>query len=195
MWVKFIDSCCYIITANENVNLLLRRSLSRLTDNIYYLVLNSGLRIVCYPRWGWLCSCLVTQSCQILRDPVDCSPPGSSVHGTLQSRMDDRHLQDDNSNHNNKRLYIWLDCDVSCLHSPLPKKPVAIYWEEHCPHHCVLPKLIFKLFPRTMDIKMSFSHKFSRSYIGSSFVEKYHKFNFMHIDFQVPLRHWRGTVC
>ena len=25
--------------------------------------------------------CLVAQSCPILCDPVDCSPPGSSVHG------------------------------------------------------------------------------------------------------------------
>ena len=28
-----------------------------------------------------LCLCLVTQSCPTLCDPVDCSPPGSSVHG------------------------------------------------------------------------------------------------------------------
>ena len=25
--------------------------------------------------------CLVTESCPILRDPMDCSPPSSSVHG------------------------------------------------------------------------------------------------------------------
>ena len=29
---------------------------------------------------------LVTQSCLTLRDPIDCSPPGSSVHGILQAR-------------------------------------------------------------------------------------------------------------
>ena len=28
----------------------------------------------------------VTQSCPTLRHPVDCSPPGSSVHGILQAR-------------------------------------------------------------------------------------------------------------
>ena len=27
---------------------------------------------------------LVAQSCLALRDPMDCSPPGSSVHGVLQ---------------------------------------------------------------------------------------------------------------
>ena len=29
----------------------------------------------------------VTQSCQTLRDPMDCSPPGSSVHGIFQARV------------------------------------------------------------------------------------------------------------
>ena len=28
----------------------------------------------------------VTQSCRTLCDPMDCSPPGSSVHGILQAR-------------------------------------------------------------------------------------------------------------
>ena len=31
--------------------------------------------------------CLVTQSCLILCDPMDCSPLGSSVHGILQARI------------------------------------------------------------------------------------------------------------
>ena len=30
---------------------------------------------------------LVTQSCLTLCDPMDCSPPGSSVHGILQARI------------------------------------------------------------------------------------------------------------
>ena len=29
----------------------------------------------------WPCMCLVAQSCPTLYDPMDCSPPGSSVHG------------------------------------------------------------------------------------------------------------------
>ena len=33
---------------------------------------------------------LVTQSCPTLCDPVDCSPPGSSVHGLLQARTLER---------------------------------------------------------------------------------------------------------
>ena len=31
--------------------------------------------------------CLVIQSCLTLCDPMDCSPPGSSVIGTLQARI------------------------------------------------------------------------------------------------------------
>ena len=34
-----------------------------------------------------VCVCvLITQSCPTLHDPMDCSPPGSSVHGILQAR-------------------------------------------------------------------------------------------------------------
>ena len=29
----------------------------------------------------------VAQSCPTLRDPMDCSPPGSSVHGVSQARV------------------------------------------------------------------------------------------------------------
>ena len=35
---------------------------------------------------GRLCV-LVTQLCPTLRDPMDCIPPGSSVHGILQARI------------------------------------------------------------------------------------------------------------
>ena len=31
--------------------------------------------------------CLVAQSCPTLRNPMDCSPPGSSVHRILLSRI------------------------------------------------------------------------------------------------------------
>ena len=33
------------------------------------------------------CVCSVSQFCPILWDPVDCSSPGSSVHGILQARI------------------------------------------------------------------------------------------------------------
>ena len=36
---------------------------------------------------GCVVLCQVTQSCPTLCDPMDCSPPGSSVHGILQARI------------------------------------------------------------------------------------------------------------
>ena len=33
---------------------------------------------------------LVAQSCPTLCDPMDCSPPGSSVHGALQGKILER---------------------------------------------------------------------------------------------------------
>ena len=33
---------------------------------------------------NYCCCCLVAKSCPILGNPMDCSPPGSSVHGILQ---------------------------------------------------------------------------------------------------------------
>ena len=42
----------------------------------------------CERHVTWLCcACLVAQSCPTLCDPMDCSPPGSSVHGILQARI------------------------------------------------------------------------------------------------------------
>ena len=36
-------------------------------------------------EWKWKCY-LVAQSCLTLSDSLDCSPPGSSVHGLIQAR-------------------------------------------------------------------------------------------------------------
>ena len=48
-----------------------------------------GRRILypCATLYPWVWVSEVTQSCPTLCDPVDCSPPGSSVHGILQARV------------------------------------------------------------------------------------------------------------
>ena len=46
--------------------------------------------IICTDRTlkkGLCVSVLIAQLCLILADPMDCSPPGSSVHGILQARI------------------------------------------------------------------------------------------------------------
>ena len=57
------------------------------------LVGTMSLHVFC-PLCTWIVSLLtveseseVAQSCLTLCDPVDCSPPGSSVHGILQARI------------------------------------------------------------------------------------------------------------
>ena len=45
-------------------------------------------RSKCLSAIEWIyCCCLVAKSCPTHCDPVDCSPPGSSVHGIFQARM------------------------------------------------------------------------------------------------------------
>ena len=45
-----------------------------------YIQLNEHLSCSC-------CCCLVAQLCLTLCDPMDCSLPGSSIHGTFQARV------------------------------------------------------------------------------------------------------------
>ena len=42
---------------------------------------------VLVPCWIQFCLGLVAQSCQVLRVPMVCNPPGSSIHGILQARI------------------------------------------------------------------------------------------------------------
>ena len=53
---------------------------------------NPALKSVIFPKNPsklllGLGACSVTQSCLTLCDPMDCSPPGSSVRGILQARI------------------------------------------------------------------------------------------------------------
>ena len=42
---------------------------------------------VCVLGWGVVCVCVHVQLCPTLWDPMDCSLPGSSVHGVFQVRI------------------------------------------------------------------------------------------------------------
>ena len=54
---------------------------------VFSTIVGSSFKRACLgPDWPSVCACLVTQSCPTLCDPMDCSPPGSSVHGILQAR-------------------------------------------------------------------------------------------------------------
>ena len=50
------------------------------------------VNITCFSQHGWMVGKMVlcvsvAQSCLTLCDPMDCNPPGSSVHGILQARI------------------------------------------------------------------------------------------------------------
>ena len=69
------------------VSIFSSRIIMRLSLNNVYGVLSvveiQSFEII--QRWKW--KVLVAQSCLTLCDPMDCSPPGSSVHGILQARI------------------------------------------------------------------------------------------------------------
>ena len=52
-----------------------------IAKNIYIYV------CVCIYVYMYICVCFVAQSWLTLCDPMDCSMPGSSVHGILQARI------------------------------------------------------------------------------------------------------------
>ena len=54
-------------------------SLESCTDTIYLKILSFLLKYACVLK--------SLQLCPTLCNPMDCSPPGSSVHGTLQARV------------------------------------------------------------------------------------------------------------
>ena len=66
----------------------LRLALGQMLAHIISLMQDDTIFIViCVCVCVCVCVCEVTQSCPTLCDPVDCSPPGSSVHGILQARI------------------------------------------------------------------------------------------------------------
>ena len=72
-------------------------------NNLSKVTSNNTLNFECYfinlkcqdfstaPKWSNVCqklqTVLVNQWCPTLRDPMECSPPGSSIHGIFQARM------------------------------------------------------------------------------------------------------------
>ena len=65
----------------------------------------------CERHVTWLCcACLVAQSCPTLCDPMDCSPPGSSVPGILQARVLERVAISISRGSSQLRDRTWVSC-------------------------------------------------------------------------------------
>ena len=90
--------------------------------------------VVIIPLYGWgsthqshVSHCLVTKSWSDLWDPLDCSPPGSSVHGIFQARIlewvaisfsrgSSQHRDQTHASHIGRRiLYHWVMLRVLCV--------------------------------------------------------------------------------
>ena len=71
-------------------------------NHLHFSLLKEAINIVdqgskVWTKWSWTwnqlvqstccCCCSVSKSCSILCDPMDCSPPGSSVHRISQARI------------------------------------------------------------------------------------------------------------
>ena len=52
-----------------------------------YMIVSVSMIVLTYENENEEVKVLVTQLCLTLFDPMDCSPPGSSVHGILQARI------------------------------------------------------------------------------------------------------------
>ena len=63
-----------------------------------------------------VCVCvLVNQSCPVLCHPVDCSPPGSSVHGILQARILEWVAIPLSRGSSQSRDQTWVSCIASLV--------------------------------------------------------------------------------
>ena len=87
--------------------------------------------------------CLVDQSCLILCKPMDCSPPGSSVHGILQARM----LEWVAIPFSRGSSWHRGQTCVSCI-----SRQILYHWANGKPflvhNRCLLGELISSVFPR-----------------------------------------------
>ena len=65
----------------------------------------------CTILWMYCCCCcLVTKSCQSLCNPVDCSPPGSSVHAISQTRIMEWLAISFSRRSSRPRDWTWVSC-------------------------------------------------------------------------------------
>ena len=75
----------------------------------------SNLRTILIP------CCLVAQFCPILCDPVDCSPPGSPVHGSSQARI----LEWVAISFSRGSSQPWDGTHISCIGRQIPTEPAG----------------------------------------------------------------------
>ena len=84
-----------------------------------------------------MCICVHTQSCLTLCHPLDCSPPGSSVHGILQARTLQRVVVLSSRGSSGPRVWThlpWVPAMADRFFTTLvpPRKPNIYTHTMHC---------------------------------------------------------------
>ena len=90
---------------------------------LYCALMFSSFPICCY--------CLVAQSCPALCDPVDCSPPGSSVHGILQARILESVAVSSSRGSSWPRDRTWVSCIAGGFFTSAGMPFPPHYWVIH----------------------------------------------------------------
>ena len=90
---------------------------SRTIRNKLVLFISHSLYNICYSSPNGrvcVCVCVCAQSCLTLCDPMDCSPPGSSVHRILQARILQWVAISSSRVSSQSRVQTFISC-VSCI--------------------------------------------------------------------------------
>ena len=66
--------------------------------------------LVTWPKWGHACDCAVISVVSNSLNPMDCSLPGSSVHGILQARILEWVAISFSRGSSRPRNWTWLSC-------------------------------------------------------------------------------------
>ena len=83
------------------------------------------------------CHCLVTQSCLTLCHPMNCSPPGSSVHGVSKARILEQVAISFSRGSSPPRDQTHGSCQVSCVGRQILYRWAT--WEAHTSSILVVP--------------------------------------------------------
>ena len=112
------------------VSLPCTQSLPRLSHLWLYLCVSLHLShtTILSNLFFLLRACVLRQSCPTLCDPVDCSPPGSSVRGILQARILQWVAMSSSRESSQPRDGTWISClwywQIKSLPLVPPRKPL-----------------------------------------------------------------------
>ena len=82
---------------------------------------NLSPKVTCIP------ACSTAQSCPTLCNPMDCSPPGFSIHEILQARIVQWAAISSSRRSLKPRDQTWISC-ISCIYLGSPRSSLDLCW-------------------------------------------------------------------